>query len=1011
MQLPNPTYQRNRLGQTPLIPSLSTGAVLGAAGAEAAATNPLSSIFDIARLAGARHVPDTLDGVSDTPFLSIDEQERRLTELGLNGKVTPYEGETEDGLSLRIQWKQDELKRQSIMANHDGGIGTTAAMFGVGLGISFGDPLNILSGFIPVIGAAKYAKMLQQAGGPLGRLGVRTQVGAAEGLVGAAVIEPLVLAGASTREADYGIYDSVANLVFGTALGGGLHGLGGALLDTVQGRQFIAEMDALPPEARGEVLSAGIAAVADGRKPIVMEPLLRSKLDSGVSSAALVRDTTPIITRGIDLPETPAHRSVRVQTAGPDGSAQTFTKRSDAEKHAATLRRQGHKVQVHKVAEGAFKVEIDIDPDVFVKSEAGEFLSYKRKQSARAEMRRLKREGRLENGELIRVRDEWMIANEKDGTKLSALKANPEEIDIPVVLPSGERAAPSTGKAIKGADQPMQDAQPRPQPLPKEIGQRRNAQLDDAARRALDNSNRIFEPEMRRGLEEVEAERIRHPANDDLGTLRAEADAAVRELAEMTIGTGERGPLAKKPSAQSRQAANDVERQLKEAGRPDDQAKAEAQVHGAFAHVLETEYGIAPKEVYGELEIEKASAVGAGRGGLNQPRRTFDANLQAWRERVESLRAGKEPKGADRTALLGRSQPVLRAVEMPDHALVMTDSKIRRVWREHEELPPEVMDDLPALIADPLLIIDDPEKNTVQVFLDSTDANGNPVRAIVTEGISKRGQPQLYVKSVYPLDNGMQRIAKWLRRGDGLYARTRKVLDLYREVAPATSEFSHPNVTRPGQEARSLNRRKEKIVTREDVFKKYGRIYRQGVEETPRGRISFGGDKTLIQLFDGADASTFLHESGHFFVETLQAIAERVDAPARLVADMAVLRRFAEIGDGQRFTVEGHERLARAFEAYMLEGKAPTQELAGVFSRIRDWLVQVYRSIRDLDVELTDEVRGVFDRILASDDQLAKNPLPPEIRAEIDAAEAHVGLVEARGKAMRQAAECVLGAI
>lgn len=65
-----------------------------------------------------------------------------------------------------------------------------------------------------------------------------------------------------------------------------------------------------------------------------------------------------------------------------------------------------------------------------------------------------------------------------------------------------------------------------------------------------------------------------------------------------------------------------------------------------------------------------------------------------------------------------------------------------------------------------------------------------------------------------------------------------------------------------------------------------------------------------------------------------------------------------------------HEKFARGAEAYFFEGRAPTKELRGVFSRVRSWMMGVYRSLVDLGVPLTDEVRGVFDRMLASNNQL-----------------------------------------
>ena len=67
-----------------------------------------------------------------------------------------------------------------------------------------------------------------------------------------------------------------------------------------------------------------------------------------------------------------------------------------------------------------------------------------------------------------------------------------------------------------------------------------------------------------------------------------------------------------------------------------------------------------------------------------------------------------------------------------------------------------------------------------------------------------------------------------------------------------------------------------------------------------------------------------------------------------------------------------HERLAEAFETYIMEDKAPTRELRPVFKRFAEWLKGIYSSIsRNRNaVPLTDEVREVFDRMLASEEDV-----------------------------------------
>lgn len=177
----------------------------------------------------------------------------------------------------------------------------------------------------------------------------------------------------------------------------------------------------------------------------------------------------------------------------------------------------------------------------------------------------------------------------------------------------------------------------------------------------------------------------------------------------------------------------------------------------------------------------------------------------------------------------------------------------------------------------------------------------------------------------------------------------------------------------------------------------------------PRGTLSFASDITtmpsIITLLEGANLSTFLHESGHFFLEVQADLAARIqgqisegasvsDSERGIVDDMNKILEWFEVkGDAQQTPLnqwlampleekrELHEQWARGFERYLMEGKAPSLELQTLFSKFRDWMVSVYRTIRGLNVTLAPEVRQVMDRMLASDQaieeaQMARNMGP-----------------------------------
>ena len=161
-------------------------------------------------------------------------------------------------------------------------------------------------------------------------------------------------------------------------------------------------------------------------------------------------------------------------------------------------------------------------------------------------------------------------------------------------------------------------------------------------------------------------------------------------------------------------------------------------------------------------------------------------------------------------------------------------------------------------------------------------------------------------------------------------------------------------------------------------------------QQALRGQITFGEDITrtpsVISLFEQANLSTFLHESGHFFLEVMADVAARGAQP-QVMDDMDALLRWFGVPDlGTWLTMTPdqqrpyHEQFARGFERYLLEGKAPARSLESLFATFRSWLVSVYRSLigsaggadAALSVTVSDEVRSVMDRMIASDEEIAE---------------------------------------
>jgi hypothetical protein len=144
----------------------------------------------------------------------------------------------------------------------------------------------------------------------------------------------------------------------------------------------------------------------------------------------------------------------------------------------------------------------------------------------------------------------------------------------------------------------------------------------------------------------------------------------------------------------------------------------------------------------------------------------------------------------------------------------------------------------------------------------------------------------------------------------------------------------------------------------------------QGNPAKPRGQIRFGADRKFnIDLFESADLSTFLHESGHFYMEVLADLATAEDAPEQLKKDFQTILDWMGVGSREEIKVEHHEMWARSFEAYLMTGKAPSSALREAFTRFKMWLISVYRRVK-LEHNLTPEIRDVMNRMLATDEEI-----------------------------------------
>jgi len=191
----------------------------------------------------------------------------------------------------------------------------------------------------------------------------------------------------------------------------------------------------------------------------------------------------------------------------------------------------------------------------------------------------------------------------------------------------------------------------------------------------------------------------------------------------------------------------------------------------------------------------------------------------------------------------------------------------------------------------------------------------------------------------------------------------------------------------------------------------YSEGTRPGMGERGYLDIRFG-DRGEPEQFDlrmlAADRSTFMHEASHFLGWSFHKLATSELTTPELTADYTNLlkwmgyespaeridvnTRVREVlkkpesawGQGDRELMSkfkaAEERLSNGFEQYLLEGRAPSRALARTFSRFKDWLTRIYRGVAGIEAQyrattgmelrLSNEVRGIFGRLLAGNEAL-----------------------------------------
>ena len=362
----------------------------------------------------------------------------------------------------------------------------------------------------------------------------------------------------------------------------------------------------------------------------------------------------------------------------------------------------------------------------------------------------------------------------------------------------------------------------------------------------------------------------------------------------------------------------------------------------------------------------------------------LERDSMAWNDVMDRYKDGEIP---NKDVRLMSTPLVLQMLGFSAHDIEITPSVLAKVLKgKHaDSIDTEVLKDLPRALANPVAIFKNYDgrkqkfiDNEVIVVVDILGKKGTLIQVPFVFDINYNFGKVHKVKSIFERQN-----IKWyhqqLENKALLYAHIHKNRPSLRQQ----QAINGPTGTTRSNIAfiieQHLQKSNEKVLTNEDLDKtratQQDRYYQAEESSKYRGLTTVYpeelGSKRLIQLFDAANFSTFIHESGHLFLEDLRMLATMDGDPKQVVEDWNTIKEWSGWSDTEGANnTEAHEKFATGFEAYVREGKAPTKVLERIFRRFKEWLSALYKSVTLLGGLPPKEVQDVMARMLATEEDI-----------------------------------------
>lgn len=134
----------------------------------------------------------------------------------------------------------------------------------------------------------------------------------------------------------------------------------------------------------------------------------------------------------------------------------------------------------------------------------------------------------------------------------------------------------------------------------------------------------------------------------------------------------------------------------------------------------------------------------------------------------------------------------------------------------------------------------------------------------------------------------------------------------------------------------------------------------------------------VVSLTKKTDPSSMIHETAHHYLEVLTKLAALEGTDPKLKSDVQEIFDFTGIKDlaqwqGMSFDQRraAHEKWAEAVEDYANKGVAPSRGLRAVFTKFWQWLTDVYKGAREKNIPIPENIKGVMDRMLATEEEIS----------------------------------------